>query len=146
MYLKLKVRNKNGPPHSLFYFLHCIAIICSFFAPIAVCLPRLRAIMAECLFNTAVPVTIHSTSFGTPPTFTPTPPVAFPFYSTAAPINFYDASASGRRISSVLFEINLVSIVANKKVPERESANGSKHLVRVFLCFPVIAIENFRCQ
>jgi hypothetical protein len=68
--------------------------------------------MAECLFNTAVPVTIRASPAFT--AFAPTPPVSYPFYSAAAPINFHDAS--GRRISSVLFEINLIPIIANKKV------------------------------
>lgn len=86
-------------------------------------------IMAECLFNTAVPVTIRSSGvpFGTY-AMPPPPPAAMPFqfYSTSAPINFHDAS--GRRMTSVLFEINLIPIIANKKVTQKLLPKEISHL------------------
>jgi hypothetical protein len=70
---------------------------------------------AECLFNTAVPLTVRpafSSSF---------PPSGFyhqpSFFTTSAtPVQFHDESGGSHRVNSVVFEIYLIPIVANKKV------------------------------
>lgn len=76
--------------------------------------------MAECLFNTTVPLTVRSTSSSGNSNsnfYFPSvqPQQQQPFFTTnATPVQFQDDQ--GRRINSVIFEIYLHTIVANKKV------------------------------
>ena len=77
---------------------------------------------AECLFNTAVPLTVRPAPGGGgfyPQQFNNS---GFsngfyaPFFTTnVTPVQFQDESG-GRRVNSVVFEIYLLPIVANKKV------------------------------
>ena len=71
---------------------------------------------AECLFNTAVPLTVRSTAFaGNINSNFYAAPVSAPFFTTnVTPVQFQDDA--GRRVNSVVFEIYLHTIVANKKV------------------------------
>ena len=70
---------------------------------------------AECLFNTAVPLTVRSNvpvSFNSNNFYAP---MSTPFFTTnVTPVQFQDDQ--GRRVNSVVFEIYLHTIVANKKV------------------------------
>lgn len=72
---------------------------------------------AECLFNTAVPLTVRSATLNSPnpnnfANFYSAPP---PFFTTnVTPVQFQDDQ--GRRVNSVVVEIYLHTIVANKKV------------------------------
>jgi len=75
--------------------------------------------MTECLFNTAVPVTVRALSGGASTTLagaagTSYHPLGMPFYSTATPVSFQDPS--GRQVNTVVFEIYLVPLVAGKKM------------------------------
>lgn len=83
--------------------------------------------MAECLFNTAVPLTVRSSvsggggSTGTGNGFftsfnnNPYNNQYTPFFTTnVTPVQFQDDT--GKRVNSVVFEIYLHTIVANKKV------------------------------
>lgn len=82
-------------------------------------------LMAECLFNTAVPLTVRSSSGGTSNSgngfYTsfnnPYTNQYTPFFTTnVTPVQFQDDS--GKRVNSVVFEIYLHTIVANKKVTD----------------------------
>ena len=80
---------------------------------------------AECLFNTVVPLTVRpAASFSgnfnfnsnatTATQFTST--YNAPFFTTnATPVQFQD-DTGGKRVNTVVFEIYLHTIVANKKV------------------------------
>lgn len=69
--------------------------------------------MAECLFNTAVPLTVRSSAGAS--YYTPPNPYFAPFFTTnTTPVPLQDEN--GRRVNSVVVEIYLQTIVANKKV------------------------------
>lgn len=82
--------------------------------------------MAECLFNTAVPLTVRSSVSGGGSTGTgngffttfnnnPYNNQYTPFFTTnVTSVHFQDDT--GKRVNSVVFEIYLHTIVANKKV------------------------------
>ena len=76
-------------------------------------------LMAECLFNTAVPLTVRSSS-GIGSSFNTNYNYNYnnqfpPFFTTnVTPVQFQDDA--GKRVNSVVFEIYLHTIVANKKV------------------------------
>jgi hypothetical protein len=90
--------------------------------------------MTECLFNTTVPLTVRSNSgVGGGGYFPATFGAAYnpAFYTTnVTPVQLMDES--GKRVNSVIFEIYLQSIVANKKVNGRAR---SILLMGVFLYF-----------
>lgn len=75
---------------------------------------------AECLFNTAVPLTVRSApnnfnNFNNSNNFNNNFYSAPPFFTTnVTPVQFQDDQ--GRRVNSVVVEIYLHTIVANKKV------------------------------
>jgi hypothetical protein len=78
-------------------------------------------LMAECLFNTAVPLTVRSSTGGSASGLyssnfnNPYNNNYTPFFTTnVTPVQFQDDS--GKRVNSVVFEIYLHTIVANKKV------------------------------
>ena len=77
--------------------------------------------MAECLFNTTVPLTVRSNSgggaynFGNFNNSYTNNNHYTPFFTTSVtPVQFQDDT--GKRVNSVVFEIYLHTIVANKKV------------------------------
>lgn len=78
---------------------------------------------AECLFNTAVPLTVRSgASVGAGNNFYFSSSSA-PFFTTnVTPVQFQD-DQGGRRINSVVFEIYLHTIIANKKVKRNRVLN-----------------------
>lgn len=89
-------------------------------------------LMAECLFNTAVPLTVRSSPGGSGtgyinPSFNNTYQYT-PFFTTnVTPVQFQDEA--GKRVNSVVFEIYLHTIVANKKV---RVYSRNEHLFTLF--------------
>lgn len=104
--------------------------------------------MAECLFNTAVPLTVRSSGNTSIPSSYYNNPMyhqSTPFFTTnATPVQFQDES--GRRVNSVVVEIYLQTIVANKKVHQRRYQTDLIHYCKHFNIPLAAAIENLRCK
>lgn len=106
---------------------------------------RIIMTSAECLFNTAVPLTIRSgvsnpnnfNNFNGNNFYSAVPSMTHPFFTTnVTPVQFQDDQ--GKRVNSVVFEIYLHTIVANKKVNRR---NYYQIVLEVLFLDP--SIENF---